>query len=95
MAAQGPLYGRDDTASGHHEKEARYCVTEVYRNLQTIVPQLTALLTKMVEMGAIPSELAELHVAPFDKPRKNPHLRASKRPISLISVVMKLMETVI
>ena len=43
----------------------------------------------------MPRELLEVHIAPVDKPGRNPQLRASERPISLIYVLMEIGEAAI
>ena len=63
---------------------------EVYRNLPSMVSAITALITKMVETGRIPKILLEVHLAPLDKPRKDPQLCTSKRSTSLICTMVKI-----
>ena len=49
----------------------------------------------MIEQNQIPQEASRFHILPFDKPGKNPSLCASKRPISLLSTFMKLLERIL
>ena len=49
----------------------------------------------MAKKCTVLRELPEVHVAPLDKPRRDPMQRASKMPISLISVAMEILEAVI
>ena len=68
---------------------------EVYRELPSMIPAITALITTMVRERTVPRELSEVYVIPLDKPRKDPALCESKRPISLINTLMKITEIVI
>ena len=68
---------------------------EVYRELPCMIPAITALITTMVRERTVPRELSEVYVIPLDKPRKDPALCESKRPISLINTLMKIAEILI
>ena len=39
---------------------------EAYKNVPSLMPALTALLTRMVELGRIPGSLLEVHTVPLD-----------------------------
>ena len=53
---------------------------------------LAGLFNGMAGHNQIPSALRRFYVAPLDKAGKNPALRESKRPIALLSPLMKLLE---
>ena len=67
---------------------------EVYRNIAGALLFLAAFFAKMIELRVISRELLEVHVVLLDKPGRDPGLCASKRPISLICALMKVLETV-
>ena len=48
----------------------------------------------MIEQNQIPQEASRYHIPPFDKAGENPSLCSSKRPISLLSTYMKLLELI-
>ena len=64
----------------------------IYKTLSWLTPLIRRLLTSMVRSGCVPKPLLEIIIVPIDKPGKNPHLCESKRPISLINVIMKVAE---
>ena len=68
---------------------------EIYKHLPVLRPYLLALLNAMYETGEIPKELRRIYVAPITKPGKAPRDPNSKRPISLINTIMKIMEGIL
>ena len=47
---------------------------EVYANVRGPVPTLPSFITAMERTGIPPCPLLEVHVAPLDKPKKDPFL---------------------
>ena len=68
---------------------------ELLRGLPALEKGICSLLTCIVRSGNFPQPLLQLYVTPLDKPGKDAEACASKRPISLISVLAKLLETAI
>ena len=69
--------------------------SEVYKFLPATLSLLTHLINAMVSTGSIPAPLLMVHLAPLDKPGKDPKTCESKRPISLINTLLKLTEAAI
>ena len=69
--------------------------TEVLKNLNSLVPYLATLFTGIFKSGSIPEPLRRVHMVMINKPGKDPRDPNSKRPISLINVIMKMLESVI
>ena len=68
---------------------------EVYKRLPSLVPHLTVLANAIYCRGRIPKALRRVHVILLNKPGKDPKTPANRRPISLISTAMKLMESIV
>ena len=57
-----------------------------------VPPMLTAHLSTMLQTGANPASLLEVHPVPLDKPGTGPASLGSKGPISLIYAILKFVE---
>ena len=68
---------------------------EIYRGRPSCHEKLAELFTAMLERAYIPQEIKHFYVAPLDKTGKDPSLCAHKRPIALLSPLMKLLELVL
>ena len=67
----------------------------VYKRLTALIPLLRDLLNLIYKTGVIPKTLRRIHLIPVPKPGKDPHQLSSRRPISLLSTAIKLVEAVI
>ena len=67
---------------------------EIFRHSPCLLRPLTDLFNCIVGRGRFPARLARLYIVPLDKPNKEAHLCKSKRPISLICVVAKILEAI-
>ena len=70
-------------------------LAEVFKNMPSLTQPLATLFTKILERGAIPNTMMELYIIPLEKPDKDPKLCTSKRPISLLCIVAKILEAVV
>ena len=70
-------------------------VAEVFQGLPCLLKPLTRLFNLILHTGRIPYPMLKVIMVPLDKPRRNPEECRSKRPISLIPVLSKIMEGVI
>ena len=68
---------------------------ELYHHCPSLHAPLALLVTDVIERALIPGALKQLYVSPLDKPGKDPMDCNSKRPISLLSPLMKLVELLI
>ena len=68
---------------------------ELFRKLPILQDALTILFNIILETGDIPTALRRIYLVPILKPSKDPQLCASRRPISLLSAIIKLLETVL
>ena len=56
---------------------------------------MARLFTKMVEWDCIPTPVRRFYIVPLDKAGKDPSKCANKRPIALLSPMMKLLELIL
>ena len=56
---------------------------------------LAALITSIVERNYLPKDARRSIIVPLDEAGKYPTLRSSKRPIALLSTLVKLLELVL
>ena len=68
---------------------------EIYKHCPEIHGMLAELFTGMLERNQIPSLLRRFYVVPLDKPGKDPNSCDGKRPIALLSPLMKLLEMIL
>ena len=67
---------------------------DLFKLLPAVIPVVTRLAKTAVRTGNIPKPMRLIRLAPLDKPGKDEHRCASKRPISLINTLTKIIETV-
>ena len=68
---------------------------EVYQNLPGILQPLQDLFNAIMSTGHIPLPMLKLHIAPLGKPTRDPEACGSKRPISLLDALSKMLETLV
>ena len=68
---------------------------EMYIRCPSMHKGIAALFTSIVENNRIPRKLRHFYVVPLDKAGKDPKLCANKRPIALLSPLVKLLEMVL
>ena len=68
---------------------------EVFKNLPALQGPLAQLFTLILQTGVFPRGMLQLYIIPLDKPGKPRNLCTSKRPISLLCTISKILETVI
>ena len=68
---------------------------ELYKQLPIIVSALQRLFDVMLETGKLPKMITRIYVVPLLKAGKNPSRCDSRRPISPISTVIKILEAVL
>ena len=69
--------------------------TLFFKKLTVMVSVLEVVLNRILDTGKIPKSLTRIYLVPLLKPGKDPHGADSRRPISLIGVTMKIMESVL
>ena len=67
---------------------------KLFQELPALTDALTALFNLIFEKGDIPVTLRRIYLIPILKPNKDPQLCSSRRPISLLSGVIKILESV-
>ena len=70
-------------------------VIEVYQNLPGILAPLRQLFNLIMDTGSLPLPMLKLHIVPLDKPLKDPEECSSKRPISLLNTLSKVLESMV
>ena len=70
-------------------------MADLFRSLSCLVEPITNLFNAIMITGHLPYLVLFLHVILLDKPNRDTELCKSKRPISLISVLSKALETVV
>ena len=70
-------------------------MAEIYQNLPDTLPPLKDLFNLILTTGSIPLPMLKLHIVPLDKPQKNPEECGSKRPISLLNILSKALESLV
>ena len=70
-------------------------VAEVFQNMPCLIRPLTRLFDGILETGRMPQKMLQVVMIPLDKVGRDPERCGSKRPISLIPVVSKVLEAVI
>ena len=68
---------------------------ELFQNPPRLIKPVAQLFHLILQSGRMPHQMLRVVMAPRDKPQKNPERCRSKRPISLISVLSKLLEAVV
>ena len=68
---------------------------EMYIECPAMHRGLAALFNEMLECDYIPRKLRRFYIVPLDKAGKDPTACASKRPIALLSPMIKLLELVL
>ena len=68
---------------------------EVYIKCPSMHKGIAALYAAIVKNNHIPQKLRRFFIAPLDKPGENPGCCANKRPIALLSPLVKLLEMVL
>ena len=69
--------------------------SEIYKNCTAIGGTLAELFTKMAEWDCVPAPARRFYIVPLDKAGKDPRKCADKRPIALLSPMMKLLELIL
>ena len=70
-------------------------VAELFRNLPALLTPVTVLFNMIMVGGRFPQSMVQLYLIFLDKPHKPQEKCASKRPISLISILSKTLEAAI
>ena len=70
-------------------------VAELFQNLPCTIPVMLKMFNLVLFKGRIPHQLLRVVMVPLDKPHRDPEQCKSKRPISLISVMAKILEAVV
>ena len=70
-------------------------MADLFRSPPSLVKPITVLFNVILRAGHFPASLLRLYAILLDKPKRPPDQCRSKRPISLISVLSKALETVI
>ena len=70
-------------------------IAEVFRNLPCLIKPAVELFNLILRRGRMPQQMLRVIPIPLDKPQKDPEQCRSKRPISLISVLPKILEAVV
>ena len=68
---------------------------EMYIHCVSLHRGIAALYTSMIEGGYVPRKLRQFYVVPLDKAGKDPTRCANKRPIALLSPMIKLLELIL
>ena len=68
---------------------------EIYHHCTATHQIIRDLFTQMIENAAIPEKLRHFYIAPLDKPGKDPTKAKNKRPIALLSPLVKMLELVL
>ena len=68
---------------------------EVFVRLPALAEVFRLLFDCILRAGVAPSAMVEIRVLPLEKPGKGPTLAGSKRPISLICVMAKILGAVV
>ena len=69
--------------------------TEIFKNTRCLHKAIMRLANLILETGKFPTVLRRVHMVPLIKPGKDPHQVSSRRPISLLCVSVKIIETVL
>ena len=67
----------------------------IYRELPALWGPLRVLFDCILARGVIPAPLLLVHLVPLDKPKKDPERCSSKRPISLLNAMAKILEAAV
>ena len=70
-------------------------MAEVYQNLPSVLKPLQDSLNIILETGKLHLLTPKLHIAPLDKPHRDPEECSSKRPISFLNTLPKVLETLV
>ena len=68
---------------------------EIFQKMSSLLPIVSELFSCVLKTGRFPRDMLKIYIIPLDKPGKKSSLCASKRPISLISVLAKMLEAVV
>ena len=68
---------------------------EVFQKLTTLWGPLRLLFNCIMRTGVIPVQMLRVYLVPLDKPGRDPELCSTKRPISLICAVAKILEALV
>ena len=68
---------------------------EVFQKMPFLIRHLTRLFNGILETGRMPQKMLQVVMIPLDKAGRDPERCGSKRPISLMPVVSKVLEAVI
>ena len=67
---------------------------DIYQHLHCMWGPMLSLFNQILQTGRVPRQMLKLLIVPLDKPRKDQELCTSKRPISLICVLSKILESI-
>ena len=68
-------------------------MTEVYQNMPSLWEPIRQLCNRILTTGRLPLPIVTVLIVPLVKPSRDPELRRSKRPVSLITALSKELET--
>ena len=68
---------------------------ELYKKLSVLKEYTTAFIDLIIRKGVIPKTLKRIYLVPITKPGKDPRSVDSRRPIALLCVIIKILETVV
>ena len=84
-----------ETMSGGKAAGPDGFVVDVYQNFPGILASLYQLFNLIMDTGSLPLLMLKLHIAPLEKPLKDPEECSSKRPISLLNTLPKVLESMV
>ena len=67
---------------------------EIYKEMPTLWEHIKVFINCVLSKGRVPAPLLMVHPVPLDKPQKDPEECKSKRPISLINTMAKVIEAI-
>ena len=68
---------------------------EIYKKTRALIPYIREVCDSALKTGHFPNALRRVHLIPLLKIGKNPQSQESRRPISLLCTMVKIMENIL